>query len=82
MLRWTYTEMFLSMEAWVMSGDLVMQPGAAIKIKNIDPVDSETNVQIGGDLHVNPGKLFSSTTSPRTFTWVNHLVLRSMVYWI
>ena len=42
-----------------------MQPGAAIKIRNIDPVDSETNVQIGGDLYINPvSTIFTDNITP------------------
>ena len=47
------------------NGDLVMQPGAAIKVRNIDPVDNETSVQIGGNLYVNPvSTIFTDNITP------------------
>jgi hypothetical protein len=42
-----------------------MQPAAAIKVKNIDPLVNTTFVQVGGGLYIDPGKtIFADTVPP------------------
>ncbi len=60
------------------NGDLVVNPDNAIKVKNIDPIENKTYVQVGGDLYIDAGKQFSPTPSP----CASHLVSGSMVIWM
>ena len=47
------------------NGELFMQPAAAIKVRNIDPVENETYVKIGGDLYINPvSTIFTDNITP------------------
>ncbi len=47
------------------NGDLVMQPAAAVKVRNIDLVDFETYVEVGGDLYIDLGKtIFADSMTP------------------
>ena len=40
------------------NGDLVVNPDNSIKVKNIDPVENRTSVQVGGDLRIDLSKIF------------------------
>ena len=47
------------------NGDLVMQSNNAFKVKNIDPIENTTYVQVGGDLYLDPGKtIFVDNITP------------------
>jgi hypothetical protein len=47
------------------NGDLVVNPDNAIRVKNIDPTENTTYVQVGGDLYIDPGKtIFVDSITP------------------
>ena len=58
------------------NGDLVVNPDNAIKVKNIDPIENTTYVQVGGDLYIDLGKtIFADSITPHIHVGVPLSVL-------